>query len=287
MKTVLSAAMLSAVLFWMAFPATAQNAAAIQERHHKALLTEITAYIAENPAAEDLVAAYETGLQTAYLLEDEATLMTLLSANLRYIREKGPVDVREVGQKAMLLATLAKKSGNKQLLNETTELVKAFAVTHPAGDMDKLATELQELASTLGLGDIPELQGLTVDGNKINLADYRGKVVLLDFWATWCPPCMAELPNLKKTYETYHAKGFEIIGVSGDRGRKPLVETIANEGMTWPNLFDREQENSLLQAFKIRAFPTIYLLDQEGKIVGMDLRGEELAREVARLLGEK
>jgi peroxiredoxin len=233
------------------------------------------------------VAAYETGLQTAYLLEDEATLMTLLSANLRYIREKGPVDVREVGQKAMLLATLAKKSGNKQLLNETTELVKAFAVTHPAGDMDKLATELQELASTLGLGDIPELQGLTVDGNKINLADYRGKVVLLDFWATWCPPCMAELPNLKKTYETYHAKGFEIIGVSGDRGRKPLVETIANEGMTWPNLFDREQENSLLQAFKIRAFPTIYLLDQEGKIVGMDLRGEELAREVARLLGEK
>jgi peroxiredoxin len=98
---------------------------------------------------------------------------------------------------------------------------------------------------------------------------------------------MAELPNLKKTYETYHAKGFEIIGVSGDRGRKPLVETIANEGMTWPNLFDREQENSLLQAFKIRAFPTIYLLDQEGKIVGMDLRGEELAREVARLLGEK
>jgi hypothetical protein len=162
MKTVLSASMFSAVLFWMAFPATAQNADAIQERHHKALLSEITAYIVENPAAEDLAAAYETGLQTAYLLEDEATLITLLSANLRYIREKGPVDVREVGQKAMLLGTLAKKSGNKQLLNETTELVKAFA---PAGCTYGGSFDPRNLAQTDSLAELAERQSK----NKLSL----------------------------------------------------------------------------------------------------------------------
>ena len=142
-----------------------------------------------------------------------------------------------------------------------------------------------------------------LDGREIDLAQYRGKVVLLDFWATWCVPCMEQMPHLVETYRKYHAKGFEVIGVTDDiPPRDPanprrvektvpmLKEFLAQHGMAWPQLWDTRTRTApgpkgLLQQFGVRSLPTYLLFDRNGMFVTSDLKGEKLDRELERLLG--
>jgi thiol-disulfide isomerase/thioredoxin len=137
-----------------------------------------------------------------------------------------------------------------------------------------------------GIGTTPELSGTTLEGKQINLDDYEGKVVLLDFWATWCGPCIAEMPNVKKVYEDYHDKGFEIIGISLDRSVEPLKEYIAENNIAWANIYDADQENSIADQFSITAIPSMFIVGKDGKIAAVNARGPELGKTVAELLGE-
>ncbi len=135
------------------------------------------------------------------------------------------------------------------------------------------------------------LAGPTLDGKQIRVADYRGKVVLVDFWATWCGPCVAELPNVLAAYRKYHDDGFEVIGVSLDTSREKLEKFVGERKVPWPQVFFDDEEkrgwaSPLAREHGIRAIPATFLLDQEGKVAATDLRGEEVGREVARLLGE-
>jgi thiol-disulfide isomerase/thioredoxin len=142
-----------------------------------------------------------------------------------------------------------------------------------------------------------------VDGRKVDLKDYRGKVVLIDFWATWCGPCIAELPNIKKVYADYHAKGFEIVGISLENAKlapsdtpeqgaaklaaakKILNDFTAKEEMPWPQFFDGTHwKNPYAKQYAITGIPAMFLLDQSGKIVTTTARGEKLEIEVKRLL---
>jgi peroxiredoxin len=125
----------------------------------------------------------------------------------------------------------------------------------------------------------------TISGEKITLEDYKGKVVLLDFWATWCAPCRQEMPNVIRVYEKYHDKGFEIIGVSMDRDRKSLDTYIAENGLTWKQIYDgKNWQSDLGQVYAVRAIPSTFLIDREGKISGKNLRGAELEKAVSELL---
>jgi thiol-disulfide isomerase/thioredoxin len=119
-----------------------------------------------------------------------------------------------------------------------------------------------------------ELSFTAVDGKKVDLADLRGKVVLIDFWATWCPPCVEEVPSLVETYEKYHAQGFEIVGISLDEDKGALEKFTAQNKMTWPQFFDgKGWENEFAQRFKIQSVPTLWLLDREGKLIDASPRG--------------
>ena len=127
-----------------------------------------------------------------------------------------------------------------------------------------------------------------LNGAPLNLAAYKGKVVLVDFWATWCGPCREELPNVVAAYEKYHARGFEIVGVSLDQDRGALTAFIAGHKMAWPQFFDgKGWENKLAQAYGIHSIPATFLLDGEGRIAAKGLRGEALAAKVGELLAEK
>jgi thiol-disulfide isomerase/thioredoxin len=119
-----------------------------------------------------------------------------------------------------------------------------------------------------------ELSFTAVDGRQVDLADLRGKVGLLDFWATWCPPCLEEAPALAAVYEKYHNQGFEIIGISLDQNQAALENFTKDNNMPWPQFFDGQGwDNELAKRFKIQSVPTVWLLDREGKLIDASPRG--------------
>ena len=131
----------------------------------------------------------------------------------------------------------------------------------------------------------PDFAEKDLDGKPLSIASHKGKIVLLDFWATWCPPCRAEIPNVVATYKKYHAQGFDIIGVSLDQEQSKLTAYIKDQGMTWPQYFDgKGWQNKLASQYGIQSIPATFLLDGEGKIIGKDLRGEDLTAAVAKAL---
>jgi thiol-disulfide isomerase/thioredoxin len=121
----------------------------------------------------------------------------------------------------------------------------------------------------------------------LSLAAYRGKVTLIDFWATWCGPCRAELPNVTAIYQNYHMQGFEIIGVSLDQDRAYVANFIQAQGMAWAQYFDGQGwDNKLAKTYGVHSIPMTYLLDRHGVIIAKSLRGEELASAVAKALAK-
>jgi thiol-disulfide isomerase/thioredoxin len=132
-----------------------------------------------------------------------------------------------------------------------------------------------------------DLRFTAVDGKEVDLGKMRGKVVLLDFWATWCGPCRREIPNVLATYKKYHEKGFEVVGVSLDEDKQKMLADIEKLGMIWPQHFDGKGfENEIARKYGINAIPAMWLIDKKGKVRETKARGEELPQLVEKLLAE-
>jgi thiol-disulfide isomerase/thioredoxin len=124
------------------------------------------------------------------------------------------------------------------------------------------------------------------DGSPVDLARLRGKVVLIDFWATWCGPCMKEVPNVVAAYQKYHDKGFEVIGISLDKSKDAMLRVAAQKGMTWPQYFDgKAWNNEISSGFQIRQIPTMWLVNKNGLVATTEARAN-LDAEIAKLLAE-
>ncbi len=132
----------------------------------------------------------------------------------------------------------------------------------------------------------PAFKATTLDGNAIALGDFTGKVVLIDFWATWCPPCRAEIPHVKAACEKFHKDGFEIIGVSLDDDRNALRKFVAREKMGWAQIVNNEIGGGEDPAslYGVRAIPTTVLVGRDGRVAAINPRGDRLATEVQRAL---
>ena len=125
-----------------------------------------------------------------------------------------------------------------------------------------------------------------VDGRPVNLSQMTGKVVLIDFWATWCGPCRAEMPHVKQIYTELHDQGFEILGVSFDEDAAALKKYVAANELPWPQFFDGGGwQNAINKQFGIRAIPTMYLVDKNGILRDENAR-QNLAEKVRALLKE-
>ncbi len=135
--------------------------------------------------------------------------------------------------------------------------------------------------------DAPEVALPAVNGDTIRLSSLKGKVVLLDFWASWCGPCRSSNKQLVKLYPKYKAKGFEIFAVSLDEDQSKWEKAIRKDNITWLQVNDDGGWDAKTAAiWSINAIPTSYLIDKNGKLVAMDLEGKELEKALKHLIEE-
>ncbi|WKZ64905.1 MAG: TlpA disulfide reductase family protein [Flavobacteriales bacterium] len=148
--------------------------------------------------------------------------------------------------------------------------------------------EMKRLSNLLPIGsEAPEIRQSTPDGGSFALSQLRGKVVLIDFWASWCRPCRIENPNVKRVYERFRAKGFEILGVSLDRDHTAWVEAIKADGLPWKHVSDLGfWNNAAAQEYGVSSIPFTVLVDREGKVLDKGLRGDQLEARLAEVLGK-
>ena len=138
------------------------------------------------------------------------------------------------------------------------------------GTVTKFAT--QEIAGLKALTLLfvgkpaPEVETLLLDGKKVKLSDYKGKVVLLDIWATWCGPCVKMIPHERELVKSMKDKPFELISVSADDKKETLQKFLEKEPMPWTHWWDNGPENPVLLKYRVRAFPTLYVIDHTGVI---------------------
>jgi peroxiredoxin/TolA-binding protein len=207
-----------------------------------------------------------------------------------FIASSDPSETEKLGYAHFYLAEALKASDDFDGAEKHYKIfINDFPTSNPqAVAAARMAIEDLDTLRRLAIGSRPiDFNVKDTNGKDLNLDRFKGKVVLLDFWATWCAPCKAEMPNLRRLHKKYKDKGFEIVGISLDQSRQAFDRYVAQNNIEWPQHFDgRGYYNEVAMKYKIRAIPATFLIDREGKLRYRSIRGPAVEEAVEKLLNE-
>ncbi|MBK7939807.1 MAG: TlpA family protein disulfide reductase [Lewinellaceae bacterium] len=179
------------------------------------------------------------------------------------------------------------KTTNGQLCTVyTTKYIDLYR-NNSLGEVTRLEYDIKKAGTFMPGFEAPDLAGMTPDSSRYSLKQMRGKIVMVDFWASWCGPCRRENPNVVANYNKYKDKGFDILGVSLDRDMTSWRKAIQQDGLPWRHISDLkgwQSEHAAL--YSVSSIPQTLLIDREGKIIARNLRGEQLGQKLKELFGE-
>lgn len=190
--------------------------------------------------------------------------------------------------KTVVSAFLAISNAYAYTLDDLKQINKAMDASISESVYVKKLAEREKLLSNLQPGmPAPEFTMNDTIGNPVTLSSFKGKVVLVDFWASWCGPCRAENPNVVKAFKKFGPKGFTVLGVSLDKDKDKWIAAIAKDELTWTHVSDLQYwQNAAAKQYGVMSIPANFLLDKEGKIIASDLRAEKLDQKLEEIFAK-
>lgn len=212
----------------------------------------------------------------------------LLSDALDFIKSTTQIDAQLIKRTAMI-GNVFERAKTAGLSAKAYEQIAEVLSQTGRSDVIDISKQFQRMAKRMRLVGQPfEMEGLLISKEPIDWASYRGKVVLVYYWATWSVPSVTDLPNLKSLYQGYSSKGFDIIGVSKDTNMVALERFIAKNQITWSNLYnfsEEEEEQPIAQKYGVVSIPYRVLVDKDGKVIKLNPTSTELSETLLKLLG--
>ena len=196
-----------------------------------------------------------------------------------------PDDLQTAGLAMQLAGALEQIPGGNTAAVKAIETFGPIMASSTNPRIQQLAEGFAGKLRLLGLPGKPmEIKGDLLAGTKFDQAKLTGKVLLVDFWATWCGPCVAEIPNMLAEYKKYHDKGFEVVGISLDEERADVEKFVVENKIPWPIIFaGKGWQDPVAQFYGISGIPQLVLIGRDGNVITLDIRGEKLGERLAEL----
>ncbi len=297
-------------------PAPPASVAELKTTHDRALVRDLQAYIAAKPKAEDIDQAYlalfDTVIEHDWFLDAEDVAKRYLAATpeggvrplaqivAAMARAQAGQFPAALQQYKSLMAGLGKPEQEEFAVQFSESLAQAatsagaydvarqvyLAVLDKYGANPELAAKLKRDLDRLAMvgKPAPSFEVKDLKGNTLRLDDLKGRYVLVDFWATWCAPCVAELPRVQAAYGQYRTAGFEVVGVSLDETKGAVLDFVTARKIPWRQVHNPSCGGDLVEAFGVGSIPATFLIDPSGTIVRLELRGPALDQTLGQLI---